>query len=226
MKIKEGGQPKTFLGIIPARGGSKRYPGKNIALFRGKPMIAWSIEAGLQAPSIDRLILTSDDAAIIEVAQNHGCEVPFVRPAELAQDNTSSLDATLHVLDFLLDEEGAEYDYLVLLQPPSPLRTAKDIEAAIKLCLQKSPEVGCVSAAHPPLNPVHLFPVDSNDVVVDADSPDKVDEVSLNGAIYVCNTKTFRDTKKFLQSGSAIYKMPPERSYDIDYKEEAATAET
>src|SRR4051794_29098155 len=111
---------RKVLGLITARGGSKGLPRKNILLLAGKPLIAWSIAAGKASRFIDRVVLSSEDAEIIEVAKAHGCDVPFVRPSELSRDETPSLDPVLHALDQLPD-----FDWLVLLQPTSPLRTAE-----------------------------------------------------------------------------------------------------
>ena len=106
---------QRVLGVIPARGGSKRVPGKNVRKIRGKPLIAWAIEAAKKSRHIDRLILSSDDPAIIEAAKGCGCEVPFVRPAELAQDDTPGVAPVLHALAML-----PGYDLVVLLQEKSP----------------------------------------------------------------------------------------------------------
>src|SRR5262245_25182815 len=121
---------KRVLGLITARGGSKGVPRKNVRPLGGKPLLAWTIEAARNAPVIDRLILSSDDAEIIEVARAWGCEVPFVRPPELATDTADSVEVVRHALSTL----GEDYDYVVLLQPTSPLRTGEDIENCVRLC--------------------------------------------------------------------------------------------
>src|SRR5262249_46947636 len=118
------------LAIITARGGSKGLPGKNIIDLGGKPLLAWSIEAAHRARHVDRLILSSEDDDIIAVAKKFGCEVPFRRPREFATDAAMIDPVLTHALDHL-DEA---FDYLVLLQPTSPLRTAADIDGPIKLC--------------------------------------------------------------------------------------------
>lgn len=125
------GQRKV-LGLIPARGGSKGLPGKNVRPLLGKPLIAWSVKHGLASAVIDDLIVSTDDPVIAEAAAAAGAEVPFLRPAELAADGSPTYPAVAHALDWLA-ERGRCYDYLVLLEPTSPLREAADIDAALAL---------------------------------------------------------------------------------------------
>lgn len=120
------------LCLVTARGGSKGLPGKNIRPLLGKPLIAWSIDAGLCAPSADALVVSTDDEAIAQVARAAGALVPFMRPAELAGDTASSIDVVLHAIDWLA-AAGEHYDVVVLLEPTSPLRESADIEAALEL---------------------------------------------------------------------------------------------
>ena len=120
---------RSVLAIIPARGGSKGVPRKNIRPLGGKPLIAWTIEAAHRSAWIDRLILSSEDQEIIDTACAWGCDVPFVRPAELARDCTPGIDPVLHALKQL-----PSFDLVVLLQPTSPLRSAADIDRCIERC--------------------------------------------------------------------------------------------
>ncbi len=120
------------LAIVAARGGSKGLPGKNIMPLLGKPLIAWSIDAGLSTPSVDELVVSTDDEAIAHAARAAGARVPFMRPAELAGDTVSSIDVVLHAIDWLA-AAGEHYDVVVLLEPTSPLRESADIEAALEL---------------------------------------------------------------------------------------------
>src|SRR3989344_1919877 len=115
MKVK-----KDILGIILARGGSKSIPRKNIKPFCGKPLIVWSIEAGLKSHMLDRLILSTDDEEIAQVGRDAGAEVPFMRPAELAQDTTPSMPVLQHAVAWLKEHEGYMPDYVLLLEPTSP----------------------------------------------------------------------------------------------------------
>ncbi|MCM4161913.1 acylneuraminate cytidylyltransferase family protein [Antarcticibacterium flavum] len=120
-----------ILGLIPARGGSKGIPGKNIKLLGGKPLLAYTVEAAKASTLLDRVILSSDDAKIIDVAKDLGLEVPFVRPAELAGDATSSLEVIRHALEELRSQ-GEEYDAVCLLQPTTPFRQEGLIDDVIR----------------------------------------------------------------------------------------------
>lgn len=122
-----------ILGIITARGGSKRVPRKNIKDFLGKPLLAWSIEIGKEAGVFDRFILTTEDKEIAEVGRKYGIEVPFMRPAELAADTSSSYDAIRHALDWLKENENYEPDWIILLEPSSPGRQAFHIQEVAEL---------------------------------------------------------------------------------------------
>lgn len=137
---------KKFLAIIPARGGSKGLPGKNIRSLNGKPLIAWSIHAAQKSRYLDRTVISTDSDEIASVARQWGADVPFLRPAALATDTASSIDVILHVLDALA-AQGETYDYVVLLEPTSPLRTAADIDAAIEQLLSNSSAEAIVSVA-------------------------------------------------------------------------------
>lgn len=122
---------KRVIAIIPARGGSKGLPGKNIKALCGKPLIGWSIEAGLSSECIDEVMVTTDSDEIAQVARAFGAEVPFIRPAELAADTSTTYDAVKHALDFCKDQFDKSFDYVVLLEPTSPLRERGDIDAML-----------------------------------------------------------------------------------------------
>ena len=112
---------KKLLALIPARGGNKRLPKKNILDLLGKPMISWSIEAALGSKFIDKVIVSTDDKEISDIAENYGVSAPFLRPAELSEDDTSSIDVALHALSEI-EQSDIDYHYILLLQPTSPLR--------------------------------------------------------------------------------------------------------
>ena len=120
----------SSLALIPARGGSKGLPRKNIKNLLGKPLIAWSIEAALNSKVVDRMIVSTDDKEISNVAKFCGAEVPFIRPTELAQDNSTTFSVIGHALDWLENRQSYVPDYLILLEPTSPLRDATDVERA------------------------------------------------------------------------------------------------
>jgi len=137
-----------ILALIPARGGSKGIPRKNIKPFAGYPLVAWSIAAGLQANSISRVIVSTDDAEIAAVAREYGAEVPFLRPAELAQDRTPDLPAFEHALKWLEDIESYKPDFVVQLRPTSPLRPKDMVDGAIKI-LVENPDADSVRGVVP-----------------------------------------------------------------------------
>lgn len=209
---------KKVLGIIPARGGSKGLPRKNLKQVRGKPLIAWTIEEGKKSAYIDRLILSSEDEEIIRVAGLHGCEVPFRRPVELAKDSTPGIEPVLHAL-----EQVPGYDYVVLLQPTSPLRTSADIDGCIEKCTgSRAP--ACVTVTKCQQHPFLMYFTDSlgNLVPVLPESAefhrrqDYPDVFLLNGAVYVAETAWLTKNKTFVAQDTRGYEMPAERSVDID----------
>jgi CMP-N,N'-diacetyllegionaminic acid synthase len=122
---------RRILAVITARGGSKGLPGKNIRPLLGKPLIAWTIEKALASNYLDRIIVSTDDKEIAEIAKNSGAEVPFLRPDELASDYANSVDVVIHAINFLKDK-GEEFDYIALLEPTSPLRKDGDVDKAIE----------------------------------------------------------------------------------------------
>ena len=212
---------KKVLAIIPARGGSKGLPGKNILELGGKPLIAWTIEAAQKSKYIDRLILSSEDKQIISVAQDWGCEVPFIRPAELALDKTPGIDPVLHAINTLTEK----YDHVVLLQPTSPFRNVADIDNCIKFCiLNKAP--ACVSVVEASENPYWMYSMDSEKKInhlikrkMETYQRQLLPEIFiLNGAVYVAETAYILKNKNFLGDSTIGFKMPKERSIDIDSK--------
>lgn len=209
---------KRVLAIIPARGGSKGLPRKNVLPVADKPMIAWTITAALQSRYIDSLILSSEDAEIIEVARQWGCAVPFVRPAELAQDTSSTMDVVLHAM-----QQVTPHDFVVLLQPTSPLRNTADIDHCIARCFES--EQACVSVTTPEKTPYWMFyinaaqqlqPILGNWQVLQQRRQDQAPVYVLNGAVYVASWDGLLDKKSFLTETTTAYLMPPERSLDID----------
>jgi len=210
---------KSILAIIPARGGTKGLPRKNIRMLAGKPLIAWTIEEAKKARYIDRLILSSEDNEIIDTAKQLGCEVPFVRPAELAMDETPGILPILHAIDTINDK----YDYVVMLQPTSPLRQAIDIDGCIEMCLtQKAP--ACISVVEPGESPYLMFKIDNNGLTVPitdlgfttARRQDLPRTYAINGAVYVFNTDWIKKNPVFMTSETRFFIMPRERSWDID----------
>lgn len=205
----------AILGLIPARGGSKGIPRKNVRSIAGKPLIAWTIEAALATRSLDRVVVTTDDAEIAEIAVAHGADVPFLRPADLARDETPGIDPVLHALDVL-----PGHDTVVLLQPTSPLRTSGDIAAAV--ALSGGGRAGNVISVSEAAHVGWTFAMDAAGVLefgardVAMRRQDMARQFVLNGAIYVAATDRLRAARSFLVPGAIGYPMPAERSVDID----------
>lgn len=209
---------KKVLALIPARGGSKGVPRKNVRMLGGKPLIAWTIEAAIQSKYIDRVMLSSEDEEIIEVAKKWGCDVPFVRPKELAQDDTPSMEVILHAI-----EQVKGYDYIVLLQPTSPFRTTEDIDKCIEKCVENNQE-SCVSIVEVSQNPYWMYNRMDNGKIVPLLKNEKdvyrrqdLPKVFiLNGAIYISKIDWLQKTKNLLDNNTIGYEMNLENSLDID----------
>lgn len=134
---------KKVLTIIPARGGSKGVPKKNIRMLAGKPLIVWTIEEAKKAKNTGRVIVSTDSEEIADIARQYGAEVPFLRPAEISQDLSTDLEFVLHALDTLKEKEGYEPDVVARFSPTTPLRTAQLMDDAIELLLN-SPDIDSV----------------------------------------------------------------------------------
>jgi len=211
-----------ILGLIPARGGSKRLPRKNVLPLAGRPLIAWTITAALEAHTIERVIVSTDDAEIADTAHHHDAEV-LERPAALASDTATTQEVLLHALR-VLGEAGEHYDYVVVLQPTSPLRRAGDIDGAIHLLLERQADavVSVCETDHPP-EWSNTLPPDLSMAgffrpgVRDTRSQDLPRSFRLNGAIYVYNCKRLlRENNLDMDDSCYAYVMPRERSIDID----------
>jgi CMP-N,N'-diacetyllegionaminic acid synthase len=217
----------TIVGVITARGGSKGIPGKNLVKLAGKPLIAHTVEAALGSKYIDRLIISSDDSAIVEAARGAGCEVPFIRPEELAEDDTPHATVINHALATL----EVNYDYFVLLQPTSPLRSSADIDACIERCHDMEAPVA-VSVTKFETNPGIIVGLDDNfrlQSLFDPSAPEIRRQDSpafiLNGAVYTCRCEWWRKNQKFICDQTVAHVMPAERSIDIDTLEDLRLAE-
>lgn len=138
MRMNKMGQKKQFIVIIPARGGSKRFPGKNIYPLLEKPLLSYPIEAAKKAKLVDRVIVSTDSEEIARAAKEYGAEVPFMRPAELAQDSSSVIDVMIWTVQELERQEGYHADYAILLQPTTPIILSEQIDEAISIALEKN----------------------------------------------------------------------------------------
>jgi len=207
----------SLLALIPARGGSKGIPRKNVKELCGKPLIAWSIEAALKSKNIDRLVVSTEDQEIAYIAQSYGADVPFLRPEELAQDDTPGMDPVIHAL-----EQLPGFNWVLLLQPTSPLRTTEDIDGIINFCQYRMVQ-SAVSVCEPPKHPHWMFhisesgclkPFDVSPLITRRQELSRV--YALNGALYLARTEWFNHTRNFISDETLGYVMPTERSVDVD----------
>ncbi|MDE0836947.1 MAG: acylneuraminate cytidylyltransferase family protein [Akkermansiaceae bacterium] len=222
-----------ILAIIPARGGSKGLPGKNIRLLAGVPLIAHTIRAALEADTVSRILVSTDDEDIAAVARESGAEVPFLRPPELSDDKAFGVDVCLHALAHAEDVLDYHPEFVILLQPTSPMRHASDINAAVSL-LCKSGADSVVS-----LKPVTEYPqwmkkmdgqqrISSlfDDLELTSSRQDLEKSYLLNGAIYLSTAAALKKNRSFYGGDTRGYVMPEDRSIDIDTLKDFLTAET
>lgn len=214
-----GGNKPPVLAVIGARAGSKGVPGKNLKSLGGRPLIAWTITAALRAELVDRVVLSSDDAAIRAEAERWGCHQTIARPPELAHDETPIEPVVLHALDSV----STAFDWVALLHPTVPYRSAADIDGCIRRCVDGGAPA-CVTLTKPAKSPYWMFGLDEDGrmrPVVDLGRiiPRRQElpaAYALNGAVYVARTDWFRRAGSFLTDETVGYIMPPERSVDID----------
>ena len=204
------------LGLIPARAGSERLRGKNTRPFAGRPLVDWTLDAALGSGLLETVAVTTDDPGVAALASARDVTV-IDRPAELAGSDASIYDAIAHALGVL----GADWDYLVLLQPTSPLRTAADIDGALALCHARA--APAVLAVSPLIKPPAFHRRLREDVIGPAGDLD--DLVVVNGAIYVGRPDRLLVERRFDVPGALAWPMPVERGWDIDTAAEFAAAE-
>lgn len=218
---------KTFLAIIPARGGSKRLPRKNVLDLCDKPLIAYTIEAALKSKYINKVIVSSDDEEILNISKKFGADI-IKRPIDLANDTATTFDAIKHTID-----NFEKYDYIVLLQPTSPLRNEKHIDEAIELLENKKADaiVSVCEMEHSPLWS-NTLPENGNmssflrDEILNKRSQDLEKYYRLNGAIYICKTENLLEEKSFfLKENIFAYVMDRKSSIDIDEEMDFKIAE-
>jgi len=205
------------LGLIPARAGSKGIPGKNKRMMCGQPLISWSIAAAQAAHSIDEIVVSTDDEEIADIALGLGIKVPFMRPPELAQDDTPGVDPVLHALTLM---KG--FDSVVLLQPTSPLRTSADIDAIVATAVtRRASSAVSVCETKEPIQWNFTIQADGSlRPLLEGEMihrrQDAVRTYTLNGALYYFEIPWFLEGKKFMDGETLAFLMPHERSIDID----------
>jgi CMP-N,N'-diacetyllegionaminic acid synthase len=210
------------VAIIPARGGSKGLPGKNILLLVDKPLIAHTIEAARAAHSIQRIVVSTESVEIAQIARQYGAEVPFLRPPELARDETPTLPVLQHVLTQLKAAEGREPEIIVLLQPTSPLRRAEHIDGAVTMLEQTQADsvVSLCAAEH---HPAWMKRIERGRVLPFLENApeytrrqDLTPVYRLNGAIYVTRRRVLLEENRILGRDTRALVMDAESSVDID----------
>jgi CMP-N,N'-diacetyllegionaminic acid synthase len=221
---------KKILAIIPARGGSKGIPGKNIFPIAGKPLLAWTIKAALESKLIDRTIVSSDDEGILRIASKYGAE-PIRRPKSMAGDKSLFNLLIFHTLDYLKKKEKYVPDVLVYLQPTSPLRGSKDIDRALSLLKGKITNV--ISVCETDNKFLKSFLINKNGFIqgISNNSFSFMNRQDLpkifmpNGAIYAIKRNAFLKTGKLFTDKTIPYIMGSEKSLDIDSMEDLKKAE-
>lgn len=213
---------KKIIAIIPARGGSKGLPGKNIRELNGKPLIAYSIEAALNSGVFDKVIVSTDSEEIAEVSKKFGAEIPFLRPLELATDKADSMDTLIHALKFYSDI-GENFDYIIKLQPTSPLRTAEDIKEAVDLIIEKNGDavISVSECKHHPLwtNTLNID-MKMNKFLKDEVKGKNRQELDkyyeLNGMIFLSKAEKLIETRDWYGENSYAQIIDGSRAIDID----------
>lgn len=224
---------KKYLAIIPARSGSKGIPHKNILPIAGKPLIAYTFESAISSKLLDKIILTTDDEKIIELAKQHNIYCPFIRPSNLAGDDVCLEDVMLHALSYLKEKVNYLPDAVVLLQPTSPLRTSKHIDEAIKLFEDEDVDT-VVSVSEPMEHPCDMvyfedgkmkFLFDGEGFLAGKQRQDYPKFYFLNGAIYIFKTEVLLMNKSRFGKKVKPYLMRQIESIDIDSRDDFEIAE-
>jgi CMP-N,N'-diacetyllegionaminic acid synthase len=223
----------NILGLIPARGGSKAIPHKNIVLLAGKPLLAYTCQAGLASRTLTRLVLNTDDRAIAEVGREYGVETPFLRPASLAADDTPILPVIQHAVEWMEVNEGFYTEVVVLLQPTSPFRKSAHIDAALDLLLDSDADnVVSVLAVPHNFNPVSVMQLDDRgylkpslkgDLILRRQDKPRV--YARNGPAVLAVRREVIDTGRLYGDKVLPFEMDPIASLDIDDENDLRIAE-
>lgn len=229
-----------ILAVIPARGGSKVIPRKNIKMLCGKPLIAWTIEEAKKSRHLTRVIVSTDDGEIADVARQYGADVPFLRPKEISGDLATDVEFLNHALDFLKESEGYEPDVVLRLPPTSPLRTAEHIDQGIEALLKDPQATGSRPITEAPKHPYKMWRVSDDEKYIEPflpkdftkmDEPYNLPRQALpkahvhTGAMDVMRLHTIRHLKSTSGPRLAYFHMKPEDSINIDNLTDFALAE-
>lgn len=215
---------KTVLGIIPARGGSKGLPGKNTKLLCGKPLIGWSIEKAKKSRYLDLTLVTTDDQEIADISSKLGAYVPFLRPAELASDTSTTLEAVVHALDYLTENENRTFDIIVLLEPTSPLREDDDIDKMLEKYINVEDQFdSIVSIGEVDEHPAIVKRVVDNslepfcpELMQTTRRQDNEPAYFPYGVAYMVKTKALLAEKTFYTKRCTFYRLKQYQNYEID----------
>ena len=221
---------KKFLAVIPARGGSKRIPNKNIKLFNGKPLIFYTIKQALNSKLFDRIVVDTDNKKIAQIAKKYGAEVPFLRPKELSSDKSKVVDSIIYLLDRFKKEEDYEPTHVVILQTTSPLRETEDIKSCLSLINKThATTVLTVCSTHP-----RLYYMDEKQNIILANGSEKQSTnmqewrsaYILNGCfVYIVSVKALIAEKSIITKKTKAIVCDKWRSVDLDYPEDWVLAE-
>lgn len=218
---------QKILALIPARGGSKGIKDKNIISINGKPLVAYSIEEGLKSKYVDMVLVSTDSEEIARISKEYGAEVPFLRPSEIAQDTSPTVEAINHALEVVNAER--QFHSLILLQPTSPLRTCEDIDKAIELYFETNCE-GVVSVREVNETPILMRYINGEGKlknVVEYDKSIRRQDLPkyyiLNGSIYI--SKISEENTADVNKLAIPFIMSKEKSIDIDELADVAKTE-
>ena len=225
---------KKILAVIPARGGSKGIPNKNILNINNKPLINFSIEAALRSKFIDDLIVSTDSTQIAEIAKKAGAKVPFLRPKHLATDKAVSLPVILHALEFMELNTNSKYDVIIMLQPTTPLRETNDIDQCLTMLIDKNADsvISVVNVGG--YHPLRMKRIVGENLVnyIDQGFEDMRPRQELpnvyirNGAIYIATRKTIVKDKSFSGTNTLPYIMSSTKSINLDTEDDLRLLET
>lgn len=217
------------LAVIPARGGSKRLPRKNIMSLGGHPMIAYSIMAAREAKLVTDWLVSSDDDEIIEIAKQYGASIPFKRPEHLATDEVRNIDVTLHALDYMEKQTGKTYDIIVLLQPTAPIREASHIDESIDLLWQSNLDsLAAVKGPYQKRDPILKRIDEQGNLVAYRDNSERDSREPFyiyNAALYAVKRDYFVKEKRFISEKQIPFVMDKYHSMDVDEMVDLITAE-
>ena len=217
---------KKIIAIVPARQGSKGLAKKNIINFIGKPLLAWSIEAALQSNYVDRIIVSTDSTEIAGVGEKFGADIPFIRPSYLSEDSSTSVEVICHAIEFMSEKLGENFDFVILLEPTSPLRTSEDVDLALEKLIG-SPDarslvsVGESESQH---NKLQFNITESEFISVEPSSKkfvhmrrqDLARSYFLDGSIYLSYIHTLFEFASFVHGKTLTLSLPKWKNIEID----------